>query len=260
MTPGGQYCIDQGWPTQKPPAECANPQRGFTGEHACVLGWVSKHWQVKVEMGSDWLRGPEGIYHEYGAGGYPFKWVAQSHLTYMRLFPTQGEKFNSGWGKDLRKGAQMSVTDETCFGLSETQTKTTAGLTVSGSLETGKVGGTVAASISTESTETDREDCKKFEYTPTDMYNNPKIAWERGSVEGRCTTLDQEKCVIKRYHRSFTGRLVFNIKNPAPQRDNQDFTMSCDFLRAPGWGTDRIFVLCVDACEGRATTIPFPNK
>ncbi|MGR6919800.1 LamG-like jellyroll fold domain-containing protein [[Actinomadura] parvosata] len=258
-TPGGQYCVEEGWPTGKPPAECANWQRGFTGEHACVHGWVSKFWQVKVEMGSDWLRGSDEATREYGAGGYPFKWVAHAHLSYMRLFPTQGEKWDSPWGKKLLAGTRMSVVDETCFGLSETQTKTTAGLTVGGSLETGKIGGTIARSISTETTETDREDCKKFEYKPAAMKTNPRIAWERGSLEGRCTTLDPAKCVVKRYHRSFTGRLVFNVKNAQPQRDNQDFIMGCDFLRSQGYSGTRVYVSCVDACEGRATSIPFPG-
>ncbi|MEV4580259.1 LamG-like jellyroll fold domain-containing protein [Nonomuraea jabiensis] len=265
--PAGQYCDEGGtWPPASTPRECENKVYTFNGEHACKHAWVSKFWQVKLEMGANWETGDSPPNDKTaGAGGYPHKWSGTNYVTYMHLFPTQGEKWNSAFGKMLRENTTMSIGEEVCFGVTETQTTETAGLQAGGSAEPGKIGGSILASVTINKTKTNRLKCNVYKYKAANPVKDPRIAWTQALVQGKCDSLDIEECNLYRYNRTVTGRLVFkrDKMNPKPQLDDLEIALGCDFRRyGRKWGPDntKVYVECVDRCIRTATPIPFPEN
>ncbi|WP_219508092.1 LamG-like jellyroll fold domain-containing protein [Nonomuraea ceibae] len=250
------YCKEEG-STSSYPSECTRNGNRFSGEHSCKHAMVSKFWWVKLEMGADWETADD-YYDQPGSGGYPHRWSATRHTAYMSLFPIQGEKFNSDWGKTLRTHASMKVEDITCFGLAETQYSHSAGLTASGSAEPAKVGGSLQVAAQVNWSKTEREQCSKFKYAPTDFVNNPKIARQRARVEGRCVSLDISVCNLKQYHREVIGNITFKKGIvPPPKWDNLSLSLTCDYRRAKD--SAGVLVQCVNGCTRDATEPPWSN-
>ncbi|MEV4017431.1 LamG-like jellyroll fold domain-containing protein [Nonomuraea angiospora] len=236
----------------KAPPECRNKELTFTGEHTCKHAWVSKHWQVKLEVGSDWDP----------AENFPRVWRPLNYTTYMWLYPTQGETYGSSFGKALLSSVEMTVSDESCFKLDEAQTSEKYGLTVGGSSEGNQstptvFGGTVQLGYEFNKTVSQRESCNKYNYKATNPAKRSYVFMTRAYVEGRCTVTD---CRVVGYRRSVTGNLQFKkAMNPPPQRDNLSLGLACNFERV-GDGDDYIGLYCPEACLRTNTPRPFPKN
>jgi hypothetical protein len=237
-------CNDEGNPSGAP-KECTANGNSFKGEHNCKHAWVSKKWQVKLEMGADWDPGE----------GFPKRWKATNHTTYFHLFPTQGESADSDFGKDLRSHIDMTVSDSTCFSLTETQTSTTHGLTAGGSAEPEKTSGSLQYSVAFNVTKGQRAKCNDFKYKPIDVVANPKVYRVKARNEGAC---EIDSCYIKGYKRSVTGSLVFKKgMKSTPITDNLEVDIQCEYRRVGD--SSLVKAVCVDGCDRSSTRVPFPN-